>query len=283
MINSNRPYRRILLVAAVSIFVFHCEKEEDVLGPGKEGLRPTHAVVTMDKDLILSSGRDSSLWQVQLVREIGLDTEVFRSVYTVNMLTDRHGYFLSEGKKRSEITFDTDADGKASVTFYGSREAGVSTTFVWGEGFGLDTVTVAVVSGYPHYLRLIFRDPDSGIGMDTDTLRSGRRLSRPDSTGIEITVLDREQEPLEGVTVNLSNGSPPVGSGAFGYFGSLGTPDEESSLGLVVTNASGTGTDVYYSDVAPAIGSQDLSIIATVEPARFGSISLSKTITIIPP
>ncbi|MFQ6676164.1 MAG: hypothetical protein ACE5LH_07440 [Fidelibacterota bacterium] len=284
MTKGNRSIRALFFAAAAVLFSAGCEKEEGVIGPGEGGLRPTDALVTMDRDLILSSGRDSSLWQIKLVQRVAGETRDFSSVYTVNMMTDRHGYFLKGGRKVKKITLETDANGEAGIYFYGSREPGISTTLIWGEGFGTDSAIVTVVAGLPHYILLKFRDPETGTPMDTDTLRSGRpRFSRPDSTEIEVTILDRDQEPLEGVTVDLSNGEPPIGSGAFGYFASLGSPSEGPSYGRTVTDASGMATDLYYSDVAPAIGVQDLAIVVTVDSARFGSISLSKIITIIPP
>ena len=270
-----------LLIFAVifSILQIGCEKEEEITGPGKSIPRPTNTLITVDKSTILTEGRDSSFWQIQLYQK----DKPFRSAYTVNMLTDRHGYFLKDGRKERKISFETDANGEASIYFYGSREPGISTTLIWGEGFGPDTVSVSVIVGYPYYFLIDFQDPEEQTWMDTDTLKSGPHFSRPDSTQVRVTVLDVDKNPLEGILVNLNNGSPPIGGGLSGYFKS-DTVHGQKSETQIVTDALGVVTDIYYSDVIPAVGDPlTIEIVAIADSAMFGRISASKFITITPP
>ena len=269
----------VLAVTFAALFV-GCEKEEEITGPAGPGSKPTNAVVSVDKSIILSAGRDSSKWHVQLVR----DSEDFPSMYTVNLLTDRHGYFLKNGKMESNISFQTDKNGEADICFYGSREPGISRTLLWGEGFGLDTVTVSVILGFPYYLHIDLADPVEQVWKDTDTLTSGVHFSRPDSTLVRATVLDIKKNPLEGIFVNFNNGSPPLPGGVYGYFRSVAPSGKGKSTGYGITDVSGIATDIYYSDLVPVVGDPvNVQIFAEIDSARFGIISSWRFIAIVPP
>ncbi len=271
----------VLLGAAVALLL-GCEKEEEeVTGPGGLVSTPTHATVTVDKSTILSAGRDSSLWNIKLMRY----GEPFSSVYTVNMLADRHGYFLKGGKREKRISLQTDASGETTVYFYGSAEPGISKTVVWGEGFGLDTVTVSVIVGSPYFVRIAFADPEEMAWRETDTLKSGPHFSRPDSTFVRATVLDKDDSPIGGVSVDLVPlvGGSPISVGQYGYFKSAPNPAAKSD-GRAVTDALGNAMDMYYSDVLPFMGDpKDIEIVAIADSAGFGRISSRKFITVVVP
>lgn len=267
-----------VLAVGVAVLLLGCEKEEEITGPLGPGLKPTNAVVTVEKPAILSAGRDSSLWRVKLF-QAGVP---FTSVYTVNMLTDRHGSFLKDGKREKQVAFQTDANGEASLYFYGSSEPGVSVTRVWGDGFGVDTVTVSVIVGYPYYVRLAFADAQEQFWKDTDTLKSGGRFTRPDSTLVRATVLDLNQNPVEGISVDLVPyvNSSPIRSAQYGYFKSAPSPAAKSD-GRAVTDALGNASDLYYSDILPFTGNPaDVEIVALADSSAFGRISTRKFITI---
>ncbi|MFQ6673888.1 MAG: hypothetical protein ACE5GH_03765 [Fidelibacterota bacterium] len=276
------PIWLIVPAAAVLILYSGCEKEEGPTGPEGSGLRPTHAVVEVDKSAVLSAGRDSLLWQIKLYSR----ETPFRSAYGVNLMTDRHGYFLQNGAKERMIFLETDGNGEATTHFYGSREPGISTTLIWGEGFGLDTVTVSVIIDYPYYVRLKFADPVEQIWGDTDTLTTGTRFSKPDSTWVRATVLYEDETPVVGIPVDLVAMFEgfPVQAGLQGYFKTAADPERGSANGRVITNALGEAMDTYYSDFVPAYGDpRTVEIIAVVDSAMFGNIASRKFMTIVPP
>ncbi|MEE9166534.1 MAG: hypothetical protein V3U24_03595 [Candidatus Neomarinimicrobiota bacterium] len=281
---SNRILKYLAAFAFVPLFLMvSCEREEDVTGPATETLRPAEAEISVDRSTILSGGRDSSHWDIKLFQANGDDMAAFESAYTLELLTDRHGYFLDNGDVARRITVTTDANGEASLNFYGSREPGISETLIWGEGFGPQTVTVSVVAGFPYYIVLEFKDPGEPEWMSTDSLVSGEHFSKPDSTMVRITILNEDQLPLEGVQVNLNNGSPAIGGGLYGYFKSI-APEKDLSYGSATTGVSGIASDFYYSDVVPVSGNPvTVEIVAQVDSARFGRIISSKFLTISPP
>ena len=272
----------IVLLFLTSLLM-QCESEEDVIGPDGRGDVPTNAAISVDKSTILSGGREVSTWSVQLIQEEdGLTTD-FASVTTVHMMTDIHGYFLESGEKMTQISFETNSNGQGTVLFYGAREPGLSTTLVWGDGFGLDTVTVAVIVGHAYYLLLDFSDPEEGSWKTGDTLSSGDHGTHPDSTLVRARVYDKNQQPLAGINVDLSNGEPPIGGGLSGTFKTGPEPTAESHAYLV-TDSDGEATDYYYTDLFPAGGDPiTLNMVAVVDSAYFGRIVTQRKFTITPP
>lgn len=260
-----------------------CESEKDMTGPDQHKDVPTNAAITVDKSTILSGGREASTWSVQLVQMEEGNTTDFTAVTTVHMMTDRHGYFLESGEKIAKISFETNSSGQATVEFYGAREPGVSSTLVWGDGFGLDTVIVSVIVGHAYYLLLNFSDPEEGGWKTTDTLSSGDHGTHPDSTLVRVRVYDKDQQPLSGIAVDLSNGEPPIGGGLAGIFKTGPEPTAESHAYLV-TDSEGEATDYYYTDLFPAGGDPiTLNMVAVVDSAYFGRIVTQRKFTITPP
>ncbi len=269
---------RVLLtgfILAVLIALSGCKKESDVATDPTQH-KPDRVVVTVTKDTLFTDGRDSSFWTFQLYK----NGSAFQEPFSVTAMTDL-GFFKEAGLRVRRATFPTDATGKAMVYFYGDFNPGFDQTLVWGDGFGVDTITTVLIIGNANSVTLYFRDPSSTEWVTTDTLRAGAFRGKADSTFVRVTVKDKDGNPLPSVRVDLEvlvGGLRPAQS-KYGYFKSTLKPDSVAT-GLVYTDASGEALDTFYSDDLPTFGKKILQIIAQVENGTFGRIAISRFIVI---
>ena len=263
-----------LPLAAVSFFLLLClaceKEEEEVLEPTAS--RADSVLVTADKDTILTAGRDSALWSVQLYK----NRAPFTTPSAVVLFTDL-GYFKSNGAKVQRASFATDGAGRASVYFYGGNAPGFATTLAWGEGFGIDTTRTVLVYGAANTLRMQFRDFAGMTWKETDTLISGSLRGRADSNQVRVTVLDPHAAPVPGMRVDLAvlrNGAKALRS-ICGYFKGTVKPDSIATS-TVYTDANGEAFETYYTDDSPNSGTIDVQIAARVDSALFGRATIMK-------
>ena len=254
-----------------------CEKEEDAVSPIP--VRPDSVLVIPSKDTVLTAGRDSSLWNVQLYRQ----GDPFTTPYAATFSTDM-GWFNLGGVKVQRVTLATDAEGRGSVVFYGGNDPGFATTLVWGDGFGIDTVRTVLVYGTANTLRVEFRDVTEGTWKATDTLISGASRAKADSNQIRVTVLDINGAPAPGIRVDLAvlrNGVRALRS-FYGYFKGTIKPDSIATS-AVVTDVNGQAFEVYYTDDFPNSGAAEVQIQARVDSALFGRAVSTKSVIVRAP
>jgi len=254
-----------------------CEKEDDQVGPVPS--RPDLAVVTTSKDTVLTAGRDSSLWTVQLYRQ----GAPFTTPYAATLLTDL-GYFKVGGLDVLRATIATDAGGRGTVHFYGGNVPGFATTLVWGDGFGIDTVRTVLAFGTANTLRVEFRDFAEDVWKPGDTLASGTSRGRADSNQVRVTVLDGGGVPVPGVVVDLAvlRNGVKVTRSLLGYFKGTIKPDSIATS-TVVTDAGGQAFEVYYTDDLPNTGTMVAQITARVDSALFGRAVSTKSLLLRAP
>lgn len=254
-----------------------CEKEEDLVGPILS--RPDSVRVSASKDTVLTAGRDSSVWDIQLYR----GGSPFKSPWATTLLTDL-GWFNLGGVKVQRATLATDAEGKARVVFFGGNDPGFATTLVWGDGFGIDTVRTVLAYGPANTLRVEFRDVASTSWASTDTLVSGASRAKADSNQVRVTVLDIYGTPVPGVRVDLAvlRGGTKVFRSLCGYFKGTVKPDSIATSS-VVTDAAGQAIEVYYTDDQPNSGAIEVQISARVDSAFFGRVAGMRSVTVRAP
>jgi hypothetical protein len=275
-----RAFDRLLPVLVLAVMSLGCEKEEEALVDPTAGKADVLSI-SVNKDTILTGGRESSEWLMQLTK----DGEPFQKGSSINLSTDL-GYFVESGVHVQRVTIPTDQAGSARILFYGDKTPGVATTLAWGDGFGVDTVRTVLILGTASQLGLQFKDVAEGVWTDTDTLFSGDLFGKPDSTLVQVTVVDRHSMPLPSVRVDLllfkdgQEPRPPFRS--YGYFATTVKPDS-ATRGVVHTDGSGEAYDVFYSDNLPNNGEAILEIEARVDSALFGRILTLKRLLVKAP
>lgn len=268
--------RRNVLTLSALLVLSSCQKEDSITDPFLD--KPDRAVVLSSKDTILTGGRDSALWTVRLVRA----GQSYQKPYVINFLSDL-GYFVQNGIKANKAAITTDASGTGKIYFYANQNPGTARTRIWGDGFGIDTVESTIIIAPAYYMRLQFRDERATDWKDTDTLVSGARRGKPDSTLVRAVVLDRNMKAVPGVRVDLQAFPGGVGNRSFyGYFKTTSKVDSTTD-GLVYSDVQGIAVDKFYSDDFPNTGSTTIKITARVDSALYGRILTSKQIFIKAP